>query len=320
MKRFTIIFTLLALAAGFGGHQAPAAVSFGAPAELAAIDYPEPRAFIETQGWWVQGRTDLAAPDTSGTATDFDFSSVHVHLGVNFPVGERWVFPVSGGMQNDYVAQWHEQIGGASRGVRGGGFQDINSGTGCCTYDYSSKVLNPFDLENERWAGAIQYGADKVAIWRNGAPGVYESRFTADTTSRFGKRQYQSFGIYSCINQACGPTAITARGWYDGPTYTNITMKRKASATTLANGSWYAAGGAVPYSLAQGATRAFAYIDANIHAGTKGIVLGENRTGSTGSFTLPALSPGDHVLLIGGWEKAAAGWNAGVLRLPFHVN
>jgi len=292
---------------------------YGCPPELVDQTFPEPRAYIETQGWWIQGQTALTAPDISNDPlSDFAFTSTHVHLGISFPLGERMVLPDSGGYSWPYLAQAHENIGGKVRGVRGGGFTGIGGGDGL-TYDEDIPHVT-FDTVNWRYAGAIEHPQSRVEDWRNAAPGNYQNRFTFDTTSKFGKRQYQSGAWNAFLNAPGQPVAVTARGWYDGPGYTNVTMKTKAQAHMLADGSWYAPGKIVNYGLAQGATRAFAYIDADIHHGSKGIVLIENKTGSSGSFGLPDLAPGDHTLLLGGWEKTSAGWNAGVLRLPFHVN
>jgi len=285
---------------------------YGAPAELADLVYPEPRAYIETQGWWVQGVTSPSTP-----LPDFAYTSTHVHLGIPFPLGERLVIPESGGYFWPYLAQAHENIGGKVRGVRGGGFTGIGGGDGL-TYDEDVPHVT-FDTENWRYAGAIEHPGARMAYWRNAPPGNYQNRFTFDTTSKFGKRQYQSGAWNAFLNAPSAPVAVTARGWYEGPGYTNVTMKAKATAHSLADGSWYELGKSVGYGLADNARWAFAYIDADIHAGSKGLVLFENHVGD-GSFPLPALEPGDHVLLLGAWEKTAAGWNAGVLRLPFRVS
>ena len=292
---------------------------YACPPELAGATFPEPRAFIETQGWWVQGQTNLTDPDISNDpATDFAFASIHVHLGIPFPLGEQFIIPPEGSPYAwDYLAQWHENVGGAVRQVRGG----MTGGNGCTDTgipnDPNYRSV-PITLVNQRYAGTIPVSAAKVTCWRDEV-GTREFRFTADTTSKFGKREYQSGAWNAQINAPAVPVAVTARGWYEGPGYTNVTMKTKAQAHSLADGSWYASGKVISYGLAQGATRAFAYIDPDIHHGTKGLVLMENKTGSSGTFVLPDLPPGDHVLLLGGWEKAAAGWNAGVLRLPFNV-
>ena len=312
MKLVAAVLVLMAMLIGIG--RAEAATSYGSPPELAGIEYQEPRVFVETQGWWVEGQTALAAPGAS-----FPFESAHVHLGIPFPLGEQFIMPASGsGVDFPYLAQYHENVGGAVRQVRGG---MVNQTTACSDdvipSDPGFKGVKVTEV-NQRHAGVIPFSASKVNCWRDEV-GTREFRFTADTTSKFGKRQYQSGAWNAQFNAPAAPVAVTARGWYEGPGYTNVTLTTKVQAHTLASGGVLKPGSNAAYSLAQGAKWAFAYIDANIHAGIKGTVLFENRT-AAGSFTIPAgLTPGDHVLLLGGWEKTTTGWNAGVLRLPFHV-
>ena len=318
MGRFKIGALITALAA-VGVLVIPTSASaddtfecFACPPELAGLTFPEPRVFIETQGWWVQGRNDLAEPDVSGDLlSDFAFTSNHVHLGIPFPVGEQFVLPPGGeGYSWPYLAQWHENAGGSVRSVRGGGFQVADP----IPTDPDYKSI-PITDTNLRHAGAISVPPSVVDKWRSFS-GKHENRFTADTTSKQGKRQYQS-GAWNALFSVPGqPVAVTARGWYEGPGYTNVTLKTPVRASTLASTGLPSS---LSYGLDQGASFAFAYIDADIHHGSKGIVLFENRKGSPQSFALPVLSPGVHVLLLGGWEKAASGWNAGVLRIPFNV-
>jgi hypothetical protein len=273
---------------------APAAASptFGWPADAGTPpDLPYPTIFQETQGWWVQGRTSLTAP-----AADFPFASSHVHLGVAYGTGET-ISKVSGLWRFPFVARLHNFQGGHGKNVRGGGFQ---LGTCCPSVAAPSWMVNP-DSPDEMWRGQLN-------VDRSPSPGSYENRFTFDTTSPFGKRMYQSGAWNACVGVTCSAKPATARGWYASTDYTNVTIKTpfKASAPLRA-------GQTVNYSLAQGAKWAFAYADPALHAGSKGTVIFENRTGDTGSFTIPA---GARVLMIGGWEKASDGWNAGILRLP----
>jgi hypothetical protein len=262
---------------------------------------------METQGWWVQGQTSLAAP-----AADFAFTSTHVHLMIPFPMGERIVVPASGGYSWPYLAQFHNGVGGTVRQVRSG-FTNVPSTLGCCPKDPNYQGV-PINVQDQRHAGTIVVEAERVNGWRT-VTGQREARFTADTTSKFGKRMYQSGAWHTVFNVPGMGVGFTARGWYEGPGYTNVTLTTKTRASTLATTGLPST---LSYALDQGAKWAFAYIDPNIHAGSKGLILFENRVGG-GSFTLPALSPGVHVLLLGGWEKVATGWNAGVLRLPFNV-
>jgi hypothetical protein len=237
-------------------------------------------------------------------------TSTHVHLGIPFPLGEQLVIPASGGYSWPYLAQSHNGIGAKVRGVRGGGFQ---MGTSGLSYDpdFRSGTIATQDF---RHVGSIPNEADKPAAWRS-VSGTFENRFTFDTTSPFGKRQYQSGAWNAQLNAAAAPVRVTARGWYEGPGYTNVTLQTRVQAHTLETTGLPST---LSYSVDQGAKWAFAYVDANIHGGSKGTVIFENRT-AAGTFNLPVLPPGPHVLLLGAWEKAATGWNAGVLRLPFQV-
>jgi hypothetical protein len=251
---------------------------------------PYPTMFFESQCWWVQGRTGLSAPDP-----DFPFTSVHVHLGLALPIGET-VTRVNGMWEWPFFAQLHNFQGGHGKNVRGGGFLDGS----LQNVPAPANMQNPA-TENETWRGTLRTSSSPT-------DGKHENRFTFDTTSPFGKRMYQSMAAWMYVGVPGALVPGTARGWYEGPQYTNVTMK-----TPFRASSPLRAGQTVSYGLAQGATHAFAYTDADIHHGSKGTVIFENRTGSSGSFAIPA---GAKVLLLGGWEKSAAGWNGGVLRLP----
>lgn len=310
---FIAAFILLALAG-----PSRAATSFGAPAELAGLDYPEPRVYLETQDWWQEGGFDAATPSLES----FAFGSVHVHMGINFPLREIFHLPPAGqGLNWDYLAQWHENVGATVRQVRGGGagFSGTCSDTSIPS-DPAYKGVKVVDV-NQRHAGFIPYSAVKINCWRDEV-GPREYRFTADTTSRFGKREYQSFGAFTCFAVAsCAPGGVTARGWYEGPGYTNVTLKNAVSAHALAAGTVLQPGSSVSYSLAQGAAWGFALIDSDIHHGVLGIVAKPLTKASSGSFVMPALEPGVHVLLLGGIEPVSGGKaNGGILRIPFLVN
>ena len=157
--------------------------------------------------------------------------------------------------------------------------------------------------------------------------GKRENRFTADTTSPFGKRQYQSGAWNAYLNRVGAPVGYTARGWYASTGYTNFTFKDsnigtgKGFQASQLRDTCAPASVTVTYALAKGATHAFLYLDPSLHGGSKGRVIAENQTGSKGSFTFSTegLASGVHVLLGGGWEKASDGWGAGVARLPIRV-
>lgn len=315
MKKLLAAFTAIAALALAGpAYSAP---SYGAPPELAGLDYPEPRVFLETQDWWQETGFNATTPSLES----FAFDSIHVHMGINFPLREVFQLPPAGSsLPWDYLAQWHENVGATVRQVRGGMVGQTNT---CpddgIPSDPNYKGVKVTDV-NQRHAGAIPYSVGKVDCWRDEV-GPREFRFTADTTSTFGKREYQSFGAITCLNSAtCAAGGVTARGWYEGPGYTNVTLKNAVSAHALAAGSVLQPGSTVSYSLDQGAVWGFALIDANIHAGVLGTVAKPLTRGTSGSFVMPTLAAGDHVLLLGGIEPVAGGKaNGGILRVPFRV-
>jgi hypothetical protein len=257
--------------------------------------------FQESQEWWVPGNTELTAP-----AANFPFISNHVHLGVAWPQGEA--IPSQSRYEWDMFGQLHEYQGGHGKDVRGGAFL-----TWCCpSSPLPANLINPA-LDNET---AVLHLSSSIS--GSLSVGQHENRFTLDSTSPQGKRAYQSGAWWACVGCSSGSAhSATARGWYLDTGYTNVSLKTPFRASTIQTTGLPST---LSYGIAQGATHAFAYVDADIHSNLKGTVLFENRTGDSGSFSLPTLAPGNHVLLLGAWEKGATGWNAGVLRLPFHVN
>jgi hypothetical protein len=311
-----LVLAAVALLAGgfFDGH-ARAAPAYGCAPELASLDFPEPRVCVEAQAWWMQGNTSLSAPGAS-----FARDATHVHTMTPYPHGERVFLPPAGqGFAWHVLSIFHNDIGGVTRGVRGGGFQD--RGGSCCPLAPGSSGLQ-ITTNDQRLRTTHFTPADVVNGWRT-QTGVGESRITTDTTSRFGARQFTSSRYFTDLNQPAAPKILKARGWYACGDYVDAQLNTKTRASTLANGTAIKPGQTLSYSIGAGALWAFAYIDPDLHAGSKGTVLFENRTGSSGSFIVPPLTPGPHVLMIGGWEKIAGcggGWNAGVLRVPFQVS
>ncbi|MGI8606876.1 MAG: hypothetical protein ACR2L0_06950 [Gaiellaceae bacterium] len=210
--------------------------------------------------------------------------------------------------------------------------RDRSAGTGwglsvrlCCPRDpaVSDRAIT---AEDEQLAGSIPIPASTVSSWQ-AFTGKRENRFTADTTSPFGKRQYQSGAWHAYLNRTGAPVGYTARGWYATTGYTNFSFKD----SNIGTGKGFQASQlrdtcapdvvTVTYALAKGATHAFLYLNPNLHGNSKGTVIAENKTGSKGSFTFSTvgLASGVHVLLGGGWEKGSDGWGAAVARLPIKV-
>jgi hypothetical protein len=283
---------------------------FGCPASLALKRYPDERSCFESQGWWVQGRTELTEP-----AADFPFVSLHVHMNIPFPIGET-VSAVAGEYVFDFEAQLHNFVGGFSPWSRGGNFLSDN-----ILYLRYDPPKTP-DAPDLAWTGVLTNPTGEVTC-----TGRCENRFTTNATSPFGKRMYQSGAWNAIIGGPGQPVSMTVRGWYQTSDYTNISLKDSNLGDGTGFRTSYFRDLCVPpqwtisYSLDQGAKWAFFYVDAAIHGGSKGIVAAENRTGSTGFVTIDTtfLAPGEHKLLFGAWEKASDGWNAGVGTHKFRV-
>jgi hypothetical protein len=288
MKRLTlIILALLWLLPG----AAQASPTVGWPTAAGPPpDLPYPTIFIETQDWWQPSLCSATPP-----GANFAFTSSHDHLGIAFGQGEQTT-RVDGQWQFPFFAQLHNFPGGHGKLVRGGGWLSDT----LPSVPAPENMKNPA-TENETWRGLLTNTLNPSA-------GLHEQRFTFDTTSPQGKRMYQSFGVWTYVDAPGQAQPSTGRGWYATTGYTNITIKTPWRATAPLR-----AGQTITYSLAQGAKWAFAYTNANIHAGDKGTVIFENRLGSSGTFTIPADAT---VLTIGAWEPASDGCNAGVLKVP----
>jgi hypothetical protein len=195
------------------------------------------------------------------------------------------------------------------RTCRGGGFQfpsTIPSDPSCSGIKITT--------QDQRKAGSIPIPASVVNSWRS-FTGQRENRFTTDTSSADGgKRQYQSCSCNAFLNAPGAPVSVRARGWYQGGDYVDIVLRTPFRASTLQTAGLPST---LNYTIASGATMASAYVDPDFHHGSAGIVLFEYRTGSSGTFTIPALAPGNHRLVLVGIERVGAGASAGVLSIPF---
>jgi hypothetical protein len=300
MNLRAFLLALLAALALAGTSQA--AVPFGCPPSL-RVDRGDIRSCFETQSWWVQSKTGLAAP-----AANFPFISNHVHLMVSYPIGEQ-IAANRGRYAFNTWGQIHKGVGAIAKSIRGGNFQQDGTLPSC---GFSKKVT----LADESYFCTLSRVADVPA-------GKHENRFTFDTTSPFGKRQYQSGAWNTFVGMPGAPVGITARTWYEGSGYGNISIRDSNLGTGTGFRSRYFRDLCVPpswaitYSLAQGTKWTFFYVDPDIHHGTKGKVIAENKTGSSGSVTISGLAAGTHKLAFGAWEKATGGWSGVVGTLQF---
>jgi hypothetical protein len=277
--------------------QAADSTCFGWPADAGSAPVlPYPTIFQETQCWWMNGNTGLSAP-----GANFAHDSWHVHAGIASPTGER-LLPMSDGFFHfPCVLRLHNFQGGKGRFFRGGAVPGLNpGGSGIPQIGLTAAMQNP------QSADVMQTGLLKIP---NGNPpaGQKELRFSLFTFSPTGKEMYQSGAWYTFVGTTPSAVGAVGRGWYVGAEYTNIGVGTKYRASAPLR-----AGQTISYSRAAGANWAFAYADPDIHHGSKGTVIFENRT-ADGTFVIPA---GTKVLMVGAWEKRSDGWNAGVLRLP----
>lgn len=252
MKRLLLCLVLALIGAGFQHGHARAATAFGCPAQLASLDFPEPRVCLETQGWWLQGASATLPPNAA-------VASTHVHLMIPFPLGERVAIPTSGGFSWPYYAQFHNGQSGTVRQVRGGAWQ-LSS---CCPKDPNYLGV-PISSVDQSHVGSIPIASSLLGAWRS-ATGKRENRFTADTTSPFGKRQYQSGAWNAYLNAPGAPVGFTARGWYEGPGYSNFTFKDSNIGSGVGFRASELASICAPssvsltYSLAEGTSLAFLF-------------------------------------------------------------
>ena len=302
MKRAAVLFLVLG-AVLFPGA-AKAIPSFGCPLPLQA-EFVDHRSCYETQ-WWGLNGASLPAPANA------PFDSSHMHLMIAYPIGET-IIPVSGSYEFPFYAQLHNFQGGNSNFVRGGNF--LSGGD----IPQIGWEWRPTSVDESR-SGTLRKANSGISCSK------CENRFTLNGNAPFGGRSYQSGAWWTFRSGTPGPVSMTARGWSQAGDYVNITIKDSNLGSGTGFRTSYFRDQCVPdpwtitYSLAQGATHAFFYLNPNLHAGSKGIVVVENKTGSSGTVNIPrVLAPGTHKLMFGAWEKAGNIISAGVGTHSFRV-
>jgi hypothetical protein len=311
MRRLAVLPSLLAFASSLPGsplasEAALGAPGFGCPPEL-QMDFADTRACLESQAWWLNADS---TPDT-----DAPFQSEHAHVMVPYPAGET-ILAKDGYYEFPFRATLFNFIGGTGHYVRGGNF--LSGGT---TPQVSMNNWKPTAMHEER-SGVLRKKASEVI-----GTGKKENHFTLNTTSKHAKRMFQSSGWHTFVGTPGAPAGVTCRGWYEGHEYANVTLKDSNLGTGTGFQASVLASTPVPddwtvsWSPAQGANEFFAYVNPQVHEGSKGIVVKEGVAGTSGTFTVDTRNlPVDvNYLLVGGWEKKATGSLAGVCRLPFLV-
>jgi hypothetical protein len=271
-----------------------------APDPVACTGYPEPRVFLESQGWWVQ------TPGRDGT----DFG--HVHVGMCFPHAQR----LGGTVTLDVRLTVHSNPGTLTR-LYGG----ISSGAG------------DFDLWNTPIgltctdATCVTWTQLKVDTTRVPVDGRAEWRFRPQVRTPDGKDFTPSTGWQTYLANGNRPHAdyrsrdeATGRGWYDGAGYANASIMSiplaPISTTWSANVILDRGHDGIPV------TSHGIYLDPDFHHGSAGTVIREGSGPYRGPVTIDAseLSPGVHRLVLRADANDQSGsTNSGLLVIFFTV-
>jgi hypothetical protein len=297
----------------------------GAPVDYPKRLYPEPRVFLESQGWWSPGKL---AP--GGTST-------HIHVGVCFPQGATWSPDADGRVRLDFrimlhnahnyrVSRFRGSIACCDPIAGGGaGFDDATAETKALIasampngYVYITKILD-------------MHGA--------GSDGRKEARFTvALTNARKDRRSFQSSGWQSYVDNPDTTVvtdyrdkdSVTARGWYEGYGYTNATYGDfycSASPPTV-SGVWHPKVKMAPGAGGVRVTSHHAHVDPDFHAGSAGWLVARGRGSFEGRLSIDTaqLANGLHRLVLVADAKKIArrdgvanGTSSGVQVIPFVV-
>jgi hypothetical protein len=298
----------------------------GAPDDYPNRFYPEPRVFLESQGWWSRGRT------TPGGA------SVHIHVGLCFPQGVAWNPDADGKVQLDFRVMLHNAANYRVARFRGGiaccdaipdggaGFDDTSAET---------KALIASAMPN----GHV-YLTKILDMHGAGSDGRKEARFTVDLRhARTGRRSFQSAGWQSYVDNPDTTVvadyrrrdSVTARGWYEGFGYTNATYGDFycSSSPPTVSGLWKPKVKMAPGSGGARVTSHRAHIDPDFHAGSAGWVVKRGRGAFEGSLSIDTtrLANGLHKLVLvtnarklARRDQIANGTSSGVQVLPFVVS
>jgi hypothetical protein len=267
----------------------PAPNCIGEPADHPVVTYPEPRVFIEAQGWW--------AENINGVIKKYG-AAEHLHIGACFPLQQA----VSGMVRLDFRVVAHNLPAGSV--IKNTRFHDGNGGV---------------TLANITWGRTVGAGEHNVVVYRtvtvdtsDGGDGQRETRPLTVVTRPDGAEIHASGGWCWDVENGktdsnhslCTSNITEGRGWYDCFEYKNAATR-----------GWTYPYGGIPqgqsYALgyyardgAEGTTSVDGYfvtLDPDFHHGDVGDMLIQ-QTGSTssGTVTLPgsSLTPGTHFLFI----------------------
>lgn len=270
-----------------------------APNPVTCQGYPEPRVFLEAQGWWIA--------DPGQTGSDFG----HIHMGTCFPLYQT----VTGVVGFDVRTALHHNPGGLFHILP----RVCLNSSGTCYTAPDVKFVPPRRCEYD----CVFWTRINVDTAQYPHDGLASIRFRAEVLEPDGNtlRASNDWPVYvsngNPVNTFKQGRILIGKGWYTGQKYALPRLLTYPLPTK----------GVITLRVRCGASRNFkeclVSVDPDFHAGNDGTVL--LRTTSAGGYqvtlNLSAFSPGAHALVIR--TKALSPLSstlAGVLKVPFVVD
>ncbi|MGH8984906.1 MAG: hypothetical protein ACRDY6_13670 [Acidimicrobiia bacterium] len=295
---------------------------FGAPADYVnqfGADYPEPRAFVDSQAWWLEGAGDATS------SIDDAMRASHLHYGKCFPFMETW--NESGLLTEHVKLQMHEFVGGHSTTASLLAF--VNGG------EFNGKVgLGPWYPTQVDETRYVQKSRDPSTITKCGR--LEQRGHLEGISNNGGERMFNSYGWQSLFDCKPGRTQIAARGpaiifrgWYEQADYSNITFLNDFRGEQGFRASQMddpvVGDLKLSFALAAGANRWLVSINPNVHGGSFGSWVARG-SGTSFTLTIPdsAIPSGLFRVMAVGCERVGSssanpigGQNCGVGVVPF---
>jgi hypothetical protein len=278
------------------------------PDPLTCVGYPEPRVWIEEQGWW---------QDSTGEA----FPGRHVHVGTCWPVGA-----ITGTFSTTLRVILHAQPSGAK--ITGARISECGTSGSCSgnPWPNSGSPLpkwNPID-SNGDMVQMVPMSFNTTG-WSTGG---HEMRLAVFVDQPSGAKQFVSGGWPLFVGQVIPFSRgyVESRGWYTKFEYINA--RYHSGLAALLNPvpeTWRPVVECARPSGHAAITSASAHVDPNMHEGNKGIIYPFATSGKvTLSINTTGLAQGIHRLVIVCGAKAnlssiANGTDSGVMNIPFKV-
>jgi hypothetical protein len=263
--------------------------------------YPEPRVFLESQGWWKR------TPGATGT----DFG--HVHAATCFPWAQRVAgtvaFDVRVVLHDNPGILRHVQIlvaGKSGSSLAGRVSPNARCEVSTCTFWYrilANTTVSPYD-------------------------GRQEFRIQTHVEEPDGKRMFATTGWQSYLangkpvaDYRSSDNFTEGRGWYTEAEYTNASL-RSAVPVLPVSGTW-----SVSVVLDRGSpgapvTSHSVHLNPNFHAGDAGVVLKRGTGPFRGALSIDTtrLANGGHRLVLKSDSAMANGSTlSGIQVIPFAV-